>query len=119
MIFSNLNIFKVNEHFYLSYFSFSSSKKTRLSELLLYIAKTKLVLLNMVTVLLYSLHCANAKIISLYGETEYFEILAGVLQGDTLASHLLKVVLNCTKIHSYIYFAVDIALLCKEVEGPQ
>ena len=35
----------------------------------------------------------RAKVISPDGETEYFNILAGVLQGDTLAPYLFVIVL--------------------------
>ena len=37
----------------------------------------------------------RAKIISPDGETDFFKILAGVLQGDTLAPHLFITVLDC------------------------
>ena len=37
----------------------------------------------------------RAKVISPDGETELFEITAGVLQGDTLAPFLFIIVLDC------------------------
>ncbi|XP_072165156.1 uncharacterized protein [Diadema setosum] len=49
----------------------------------------------------------HAKVCSPDGETEYFEILAGVLQGDTLAPFLIIVALD---------YALRIAVNCKEEE---
>ena len=37
---------------------------------------------------------AKAKVVSPDGDTEYFEILAGVMQGDTLAPYLFVIVLD-------------------------
>ena len=88
----------------------------------------------------------RAKITSPDGETEYFEILAGVLQGDTLAPYLFIIVLDYALRQALLGreelglsltlqqrrsrrfpaetitdldFADDIALLCNEVEDAQ
>lgn len=37
----------------------------------------------------------------LYGETDFFEIVAGIFQGDTLAPYLYIVVLDCVLKEAY------------------
>ena len=87
----------------------------------------------------------RAKVISPDGETDYFEIKAGVLQGDTLAPYLFAIVLDYVlrktfsgkenelgfKLHRQrssrkpavivtdLDFADDLALLCEEMEQAQ
>ena len=38
---------------------------------------------------------AKAKVLSADGETEFLEILAGVLQGDTLVPYIFTIILDC------------------------
>ena len=49
---------------------------------------------ELVTAIIIMYEDATAKVVTLYGEMDTFNILAGVLQGDTLAPYLFVIIID-------------------------